>query len=53
MPKRGIAMHKIKRTMRLSHEADRSQKEIARACGPNSQLGRPTSTSASVEWTGR
>ena len=33
MPKRRIAMHKIKRIMRLSHEAGRSQREIARACG--------------------
>ena len=53
MPRRRIALHKIKRIMRLSHEADRSQKEIARACGPNSQPGRPMSTSAKVEWTGR
>ena len=33
MPKRRIAMRKIKRIMRLSHEAGRSQREIARACG--------------------
>ena len=33
MPKRRIAMRKIKRIMRLSHEARRSQREIARACG--------------------
>ena len=33
MPKRRIAMHKIKRILRLSHEAGRSQREIARACG--------------------
>ena len=26
-------MHKIKRILRLSHEAGRSQREIARACG--------------------
>ena len=33
MAKRRIAMHKIKRIMRLSHGAGRSQREIARACG--------------------
>ena len=33
MPAKTIAMSKIERIMRLSHEASRSQSEIARACG--------------------
>ena len=33
MPAKTIEMSKIKRIMRLSHEAGRSQSEIARACG--------------------
>ena len=47
-------MHKIKRILRLSHEAGRTQREIARACGLSQPLVRRVLKAArEAGWHGR